>query len=348
MAKRVKTEEITEKEQQRATLKEKLEKDYGKGSIVGANETISNIEVISTGSLNLNRALGAGGYPRGRIIEIQGQESCGKTTLCLEAIAQVHKNDPTALAAIVDAEYALSMDYIEALNIDLNRLEISQPDNGEQAIDIVRDLVDSGLYDIIVVDSVAALTPKAEIDGDIDETKMGLHARLMSKSMRVLVASVSRSKTCLIFTNQLRDKIGNMGYGDPSVGTGGNSLKFYASVRLKISRTGSEKNGEEAVANTTKVKVIKNKVGSPFKIATFSIRFGEGIDKLGELIDIASDLDIIAKSGSWYSYNDDKIGQGKDAVKELLKENSNLREEIEQKVMENLDNLELKEEKEEV
>lgn len=316
-----------------ATLS-KIDKEYGKGTIMKLGDTkIIDIPSISTGSLGLDLALGVGGLPRGRIIEIYGPESSGKTTLAIHAIAEAQKQG--GIAAIVDAEHAFDKTYAEALGVDTENLFISQPDNGEQALEITDHLIRSGAIDILVVDSVAALTPKAEIEGDMGDSRMGLQARLMSQALRKLTATVSRTNTTLIFINQLREKIGVM-FGNPETTTGGNALKFYASVRLDIRRIGQIKNGDAVVGNKTRVKVVKNKVAPPFRKAEFDIQYGEGISKVGEIIDMGVDFDIINKSGSWFSYGETKLGQGRDAVKNLFKDNPELMEEVELKILAHL------------
>ena len=309
----------------------KIEKDFGKGSIMKmGDEKIENVEVIPTGSIGLNAALGVGGYPKGRIIEIFGPESSGKTTLAIHAIAECQKAG--GIAAFIDAEHAFDRFYAERLGIDINNLYISQPDNGEQALEIADQLIRSSAVDILVVDSVAALTPKKEIEGDMGESAVGLHARLMSQALRKLTGTIAKTNTTCIFINQLREKIGVM-FGNPETTTGGNALKFYASVRLDIRKVTSIKDGDNVIGNQVRVKVVKNKVAPPFRKAEFEITFGEGISKVGELVDLAVDHDIIKKSGSWFSYGDTKLGQGRDAVKTMLKDNPELCEEIEAKIM---------------
>lgn len=306
----------------------KIEKDFGKGSIMKmGDEHIEEVEVIPTGSIGLNVALGVGGYPRGRIIEIYGPESSGKTTLTIHAIAEAQKAG--GIAAFIDAEHAFDRFYAEKLGVDVNSLLISQPDNGEQALEIADQLIRSSAIDIIVIDSVAALTPKAEIEGDMGENKVGLQARLMSQALRKLTASVSKTRTCCIFINQLREKIGVM-FGNPETTTGGNALKFYASVRLDIRGGQSIKNGDEIIGRQTKVKVVKNKVAPPFRKAEFDIMFGEGISRAGEIVDLGTELGVIKKSGSWFSYNDTKLAQGRDAAKQAILDNPELAEELEQ------------------
>jgi len=313
---------------------EKLEKTFGKGAIMKLGDSpVENIEVISTGSIGLDAALGVGGLPKGRVIEIFGPESSGKTTLAIHAIAEAQKLG--GIAAFIDAEHAFDRFYAEKLGVNTNDLLVSQPDNGEQALEIADNLIRSGAIDIIVIDSVAALTPKSEIEGDMGDSKMGLQARLMSQAMRKLTATISKTKCCCIFINQLREKIGIM-FGNPETTTGGNALKFYASVRLDIRRQSQIKDGEFASGNHVKVKVIKNKVAPPFRTAEFDILFGEGISKVGEIIDMGVERNIIKKSGSWFSYNDTKLGQGRDAVKQLLLDNPELADEMEAKVRETL------------
>ncbi|MDD3738976.1 MAG: recombinase RecA [Lentimicrobiaceae bacterium] len=313
---------------------DKIEKTYGKGSIMKlGDENVEKIPVISTGSLGLDMALGVGGFPKGRVIEIFGPESSGKTTLAIHAIAESQKAG--GIAAFIDAEHAFDRTYAEKLGVDIENLLVSQPDHGEQALEIADSLIRSGAIDIIVIDSVAALTPKSEIEGEMGDSKMGLHARLMSQAMRKLTSTISKTKCCCIFINQLREKIGLI-FGNPETTTGGNALKFYASVRVDIRRSAQIKEGDEIIGNRTKVKVIKNKVAPPFKQAEFDIIYGEGISKVGEIIDIASDLDIINKSGSWYSYEDTKLGQGREAAKTALLDNPELFDIIEQKIREAL------------
>jgi recombination protein RecA len=334
--------EAKEKENVKETSKEKLkalqltldklEKTYGKGTIMKmGDEAIEQVEAISTGSITLDIALGIGGLPKGRVIEIYGPESSGKTTLAIHAIANVQKNG--GIAAFIDAEHAFDRFYAQKLGVDIENLLMSQPDNGEQGLEIAENLIRSGAIDIIVIDSVAALTPKSEIEGEMGESKMGLHARLMSQALRKLTATISRTGCCCIFINQLREKIGVM-FGNPETTTGGNALKFYASVRLDIRRIGQIKDGENIVGNRTKVKVVKNKVAPPFRLAEFDIMYGEGISKIGEIVDLGVDKGIVKKAGSWFSYNDTKLGQGRDAVKQLLHDNPELADEIEGKIRE--------------
>ncbi len=310
---------------------DKMDKTYGKGTVMKmSDQSVLDVDVIPSGSLGLDLALGVGGYPRGRVIEIYGPESSGKTTLTLHAIAEAQKAG--GIAAFIDAEHAFDRFYAEKLGIDLENLIISQPDNGEQALEIADNLIRSGAIDIIVVDSVAALTPKSEIDGEMGDSKMGLHARLMSQALRKLTASISKTHCTVIFINQLREKIGVM-FGNPETTTGGNALKFYASIRLDIRRSTQIKDSNSEVqGNKTRVKVVKNKVAPPFKTAEFDIMYGEGVSKIGEIIDIGVDYEIIKKSGSWFSYEDTKLGQGRDAVKILLKDNPDLMEELETKI----------------
>jgi recombination protein RecA len=315
---------------------DKLEKTYGKGTIMKLGDSkVEYMEAISTGSLGLDIALGIGGLPKGRIVEIYGPESSGKTTLAIHAIANVQRNG--GIAAIIDAEHAFDRFYAEKLGVDIEGLLISQPDNGEQALEIADNLIRSGAIDLVVIDSVAALTPKAEIEGEMGESKMGLQARLMSQALRKLTGTINKTGCCCIFINQLREKIGIM-FGNPETTTGGNALKFYASVRLDIRRVSQLKEGEIVSGNRVRVKVIKNKVAPPFRQAEFDIIFGEGISKVGEIIDIGVEKGIIKKSGSWFSYDDTKLGQGKDAVKALFIENPDLAEEIENKIKEALSN----------
>jgi recombination protein RecA len=311
---------------------DKLEKSYGKGTIMKLGDTaIEPIDVISTGSIGLDLALGVGGLPKGRIIEIYGPESSGKTTLAIHAIAESQKQG--GIAAFIDAEHAFDRFYAKKLGVDVENLLISQPDNGEQALEIADNLIRSGAIDIIVIDSVAALVPKGEIEGEMGESKMGLQARLMSQALRKLTGTISKTGCCCIFINQLRDKIGVM-FGNPETTTGGNALKFYASVRLDIRRISQIKDTDEVSGNRVKVKIVKNKVAPPFRIAEFDIMFGEGISKAGEIIDLGVDYNIIKKSGSWFSYGDARLGQGRDAVKQLLLDNPELMEELETKIKE--------------
>lgn len=312
----------------------KIEKDFGKGSIMKlGDEKIENVEVIPTGSIALNAALGVGGYPKGRIIEIYGPESSGKTTLAIHAIAECQKAG--GIAAFIDAEHAFDRFYAEKLGVDIDNLWISQPDNGEQALEIADQLIRSSAIDILVVDSVAALTPKKEIEGDMGDNNVGLQARLMSQALRKLTSTISKTNTTCIFINQLREKIGVM-FGNPETTTGGNALKFYASVRLDIRRVTAIKDGDQVIGNMTRVKVVKNKVAPPFRKAEFEITFGEGISKLGEILDLGVEYGIIQKNGSWYSYNGSRLSQGRDTCKALLKDNPELCEELEGKIMEKL------------
>ncbi|HEY9002733.1 MAG TPA: recombinase RecA [Mucilaginibacter sp.] len=311
---------------------DKLEKSYGKGTIMKLGETaIEPIDVISTGSIGLDIALGVGGLPKGRVIEIYGPESSGKTTLAIHAIAESQKNG--GIAAFIDAEHAFDRFYAKKLGVDVESLLISQPDNGEQALEIADNLIRSGAIDIIVIDSVAALVPKGEIEGEMGDSKMGLQARLMSQALRKLTGTIAKTGCCCIFINQLRDKIGVM-FGNPETTTGGNALKFYASVRLDIRRISQIKDTDEVSGNRVKVKIVKNKVAPPFRIAEFDIMFGEGISKAGEIIDLGVDYNIIKKSGSWFSYGDSRLGQGRDAVKQLIMDNPELAEELEAKIKE--------------
>lgn len=309
---------------------DKIDKQFGKGTIMKLGDSaIEPLEVIKTGSLGLDLALGVGGFPKGRIIEIYGPESSGKTTLAIHAIAEAQKKG--GIAAFIDAEHAFDKLYAQKLGADVENLLISQPDNGEQALEITENLIRSGAIDIIVIDSVAALVPRGEIEGEMGDSKMGLHARLMSQAMRKLTGTISKTNCCCIFINQLREKIGVM-FGNPETTTGGNALKFYASVRLDIRRIGQIKEGEDIVGNRVKVKVVKNKVAPPFKITEFDIMYGQGISKIGEIIDLATELNVIQKSGSWFSYGSSKIGQGRDNVKQLLLDNPELMNEIEGKI----------------
>ena len=311
---------------------DKIEKSYGKGSIMRLGDRpVDEVAAISSGSIALDVALGVGGYPKGRVVEIYGPESSGKTTLAIHAIAEAQKAG--GIAAIVDAEHAFDPYYAKNLGVDIDELLISQPDNGEQALEIVDNLVRSGAIDIIVIDSVAALTPKAELEGEMGDSKMGLQARLMSQALRKLTGNISKTKTCCIFINQLREKIGVM-FGNPETTTGGNALKFYASVRLDIRRIGQIKDGEDVQGNNVRVKVVKNKVAPPFRKAEFDIMYGEGISKSGEIVDLGVQYNIIKKSGSWFSYGDTKLGQGRDTVRKLIVDNPELSNELETKIVE--------------
>ena len=312
----------------------KLEKTYGKGVVMKlGDKVVENIDAIPSGSMGLDIAMGVGGYPRGRVVEIFGPESSGKTTLTIHAIAEVQKQG--GIAAFIDAEHAFDADYAVSLGVDTNNLLISQPDNGEQALEIADHLISSGAIDLVVIDSVAALTPKSEIEGEMGDSKMGLHARLMSQALRKLTATISKTGCTCMFINQLRMKIGIM-FGNPETTTGGNALKFYSSIRLDIRRIGAIKDGEGIIGNRTRVKVVKNKVAPPFRMAEFDIMFGKGISRSGEILDLAVDHDIINKSGSWFAYNDTKLGQGRDAVKQMMDDNPELSEEVEAKIREQL------------
>lgn len=312
----------------------KIEKNYGKGSIMKLGDrVVEQVDTISTGSIALDSALGVGGFPKGRIIEIYGPESSGKTTLAIHAIAESQKNG--GLAAFIDAEHAFDSNYAKKLGVDVDNLYISQPDNGEQALEIADNLISSGAVDIIVIDSVAALTPKSEIDGEMGDSKMGLHARLMSQALRKMTATISKTKCCCIFINQLRDKIGVM-FGSPETTTGGNALKFYSSIRLDIRRIQAIKDGETNIGNRVRVKIVKNKVAPPFRQVEFDLLFGQGISKMGEMVDIGVDAGILKKSGSWFSYGETKLGQGREAVKQLLADNPELQEEITAQIKEYL------------
>ena len=309
---------------------EKLDKAFGKGAVMKLGDApVEKVEVIPTGSLTLDLALGINGYPKGRVVEIYGPESSGKTTLAIHAIAEVQKQG--GIAAFIDAEHAFDQFYAQKLGVDIANLLISQPDNGEQALEIADNLIRSGAIDLIVIDSVAALTPKAEIEGEMGDSQMGLQARLMSKALRKLTGSINKAGCCCIFNNQLRDKIGVM-FGNPETTTGGNALKFYSSIRLDIRRAAQLKDGEDIIGNRVKVKVVKNKVAPPFRKAEFDIMYGEGISKVGEIIDLGVDLNILKKSGSWFSYGETKLGQGRDAIKSLILDNPELMEELEAKI----------------
>jgi recombination protein RecA len=342
MAREVKEKEPQAKEVNKEKLKalqltiDKIEKNFGKGAIMKMGDNpIEELEVISSGSLALDHALGINGYPKGRIVEIYGPESSGKTTLTIHAIAEAQKAG--GIAAFIDAEHAFDRSYAEKLGVDTENLFISQPDNGEQALEIAENLIRSGAIDIIVIDSVAALTPKSEIEGEMGDSKMGLQARLMSQALRKLTGTISKTNCCCIFINQLREKIGVM-FGNPETTTGGNALKFYASIRLDIRRIGQLKDGETVNGNRVRVKIVKNKVAPPFKTAEFDILYGEGISKTGEIIDLGVDLNVVKKSGSWYSYNDTRIAQGRDGAKQTLNDNPELLEELEARVREAMAN----------
>lgn len=334
MEKNENKEQTINKEKQKAlklTL-EKIEKGFGKGTIMKLGDNpITDISIISSGSISLNKALGVGGYPRGRVTEIFGPEASGKTTLALHAIAEAQKKGGTA--AFIDAEHAFDRFYAEKLGLDIENLLIAQPDNGEQALEIVDHLIRSGAIDIIVIDSVAALTPRAEIEGEMGDSRMGLQARLMSQALRKLAANIHKTNTCCMFINQLREKIGVM-FGNPETTTGGNALKFYASVRVDIRRIGQIKDGEEVIGNRTRVKIVKNKVAPPFRKAEFDIMYGEGISKTGEIIDLGVETDVIQKSGSWFSYGGTKLGQGREGVRQILKDNPELVDELTGKINE--------------
>ena len=315
---------------------DKIEKSYGKGAIMKMGDrVVEDVPAIPSGSIGLDIALGVGGYPKGRIIEIFGPESSGKTTLAIHAIAEAQKAG--GIAAIIDAEHAFDPSYAKRLGVDTDELLISQPDNGEQALEIADNLIRSGAVDIVVIDSVAALTPKAEIEGEMGDSKMGLQARLMSQALRKLTANISKTRTCCVFINQLREKIGVM-FGNPETTTGGNALKFYASVRLDIRRIGQIKDGDEVIGNNTRVKVVKNKVAPPFRKAEFDIMYGDGISKTGEIIDLGVNYNIIKKSGSWFSYGESKLGQGRESVRTILKDNPELAHELETKIIEAVTN----------
>lgn len=313
---------------------DKLDKTYGKGTVMKMGDSaVEEVEVIPSGSLGLDLALGVNGYPKGRVIEIYGPESSGKTTLTLHAIAEAQKAG--GIAAFIDAEHAFDRFYAEKLGVDIDNLIISQPDHGEQALEIAESLIRSGAVDIVVVDSVAALTPKSEIEGDMGDSKMGLHARLMSQALRKLTGTIHKTKCTVFFINQLRDKIGVM-FGNPETTTGGNALKFYASVRVDIRRSSQIKDGDSVIGNRAKVKIVKNKVAPPFRTAEFDIMYGEGVSKVGEILDLAVEYDVVKKSGSWFSYGETKLGQGRDAVKKLIKDNPELMDELEEKIKEYL------------
>jgi recombination protein RecA len=342
---KVKEKEMKEKtsSEKEAKLKalqltlDKLDKTYGKGTVMKmGDKAIEEVETISSGSLGVDLALGVGGYPKGRIIEIYGPESSGKTTLTLHAIAEAQKAG--GIAAFIDAEHAFDRNYAEKLGVDIENLIISQPDNGEQALEIAENLIRSGAIDIVVIDSVAALTPKSEIEGEMGDSKMGLHARLMSQALRKLTGTISKTNCTVFFINQLREKIGVM-FGNPETTTGGNALKFYASVRLDIRRSTQIKDGDNVLGNRTKVKIVKNKVAPPFKVAEFDIMYGEGVSKTGEILDLAVEFEIIKKAGSWFSYGETKLGQGRDAVKSLIKDNPELADELEVKIKDHIKEL---------
>ena len=330
----VKKEVNTEKLKALQLTMDKLDKTYGKGTVMKLGDNpVTNLEVIPTGSLTLDLALGINGFPKGRVVEIYGPESSGKTTLAIHAIAECQKQG--GIAAFIDAEHAFDQFYAKKLGVDIDNLIISQPDNGEQALEIADNLIRSGAVDIVVIDSVAALTPKAEIEGEMGDSQMGLQARLMSKALRKLTGSINKAGTCCIFINQLREKIGVM-FGNPETTTGGNALKFYSSVRLDIRRSTQIKDGDEVIGNRVKVKVVKNKVAPPFRRAEFDIMYGGGISKVGEIIDLGVELNIVNKSGSWFSYGETKLGQGRDAVKQLVLDNPELMDELESRIKEAL------------
>ena len=330
----VKKEVNTEKLKALQLTMDKLDKTYGKGTVMKLGDNpVTNLEVIPTGSLTLDLALGVNGFPKGRVVEIYGPESSGKTTLAIHAIAECQKQG--GIAAFIDAEHAFDQFYAKKLGVDIDNLIISQPDNGEQALEIADNLIRSGAVDIVVIDSVAALTPKAEIEGEMGDSQMGLQARLMSKALRKLTGSINKAGTCCIFINQLREKIGVM-FGNPETTTGGNALKFYSSVRLDIRRSTQIKDGDEVIGNRVKVKVVKNKVAPPFRRAEFDIMYGGGISKVGEIIDLGVELNIVNKSGSWFSYGETKLGQGRDAVKQLVLDNPQLMDELESRIKEAL------------
>ncbi|PHR49772.1 MAG: recombinase RecA [Fluviicola sp.] len=313
---------------------DKMEKTFGKGSVMKLGDSaVEDVDVISSGSVTLDLALGVGGYPKGRVVEIYGPESSGKTTLAIHAIAELQKKG--GIAAFIDAEHAFDQFYAQKLGVNTSELIISQPDNGEQALEIADNLIRSGAIDLVIIDSVAALTPKAEIEGEMGDSQMGLQARLMSKALRKLTGSINKAGTCCIFINQLRDKIGVM-FGNPETTTGGNALKFYSSVRVDIRRSSQIKDGDEVIGNRTKVKIVKNKVAPPFRRAEFDIMYGGGISKVGELLDLGVDLNILKKSGSWFSYGETRLGQGRDAVKQIIADNPELMEELEEKIKEAL------------
>ena len=325
-----------EKQKILQSVLDKIEKNYGKGSIMKLGDRpVESIDVVPTGSISLDNALGVGGFPKGRIIEIYGPESSGKTTLAIHAIAESQKKG--GIAAFIDAEHAFDSFYAQKLGVNVDDLLVSQPDNGEQALEIADNLIRSGAIDIIVIDSVAALTPKAEIEGEMGESKMGLQARLMSQALRKLTATISKTNCCCIFINQLREKIGVM-FGNPETTTGGNALKFYSSVRIDIRRIQAIKDGDQNTGNRVKVKIVKNKVAPPFRVCEFDLMFGEGISKIGEIIDLGVELNVIKKSGSWFSYNDSRLAQGREGVKQLLKDNPELCDELEAQIREAMRN----------
>ena len=329
MAEKINAEKEAKLKALQLTL-DKLDKTYGKGTVMKmGDKAVEEVETISSGSLGLDLALGVNGYPRGRVVEIYGPESSGKTTLTLHAIAEAQKAG--GIAAFIDAEHAFDRNYAEKLGVDIENLIISQPDNGEQALEIAENLIRSGAVDIVVIDSVAALTPKSEIEGEMGDSKMGLHARLMSQALRKMTGTISKTNCTVFFINQLREKIGVM-FGTPETTTGGNALKFYASVRLDIRRSTQIKDGDNVIGNRTKVKVVKNKVAPPFKVAEFDIMYGEGVSKTGEILDLAVEFEIVKKAGSWFSYGETKLGQGRDAVKSLIKDNPEMADELEQKI----------------
>lgn len=338
MAKEINDADAIKQEKQKIlqSVLDKIEKNYGKGSIMKLGDRpVESIDVVPTGSISLDNALGVGGFPKGRIIEIYGPESSGKTTLAIHAIAESQKKG--GIAAFIDAEHAFDSFYAQKLGVNVDDLLVSQPDNGEQALEIADNLIRSGAIDIIVIDSVAALTPKAEIEGEMGESKMGLQARLMSQALRKLTATISKTNCCCIFINQLREKIGVM-FGNPETTTGGNALKFYSSVRIDIRRIQAIKDGDQNTGNRVKVKIVKNKVAPPFRVCEFDLMFGEGISKIGEIIDLGVELNVIKKSGSWFSYNDSRLAQGREGVKQLLKDNPELCDELEAQIREAMRN----------
>ncbi len=338
MAKEINDADAIKQEKQKIlqSVLDKIEKNYGKGSIMKLGDRpVESIDVVPTGSISLDNALGVGGFPKGRIIEIYGPESSGKTTLAIHAIAESQKKG--GIAAFIDAEHAFDSFYAQKLGVNVDDLLVSQPDNGEQALEIADNLIRSGAIDIIVIDSVAALTPKTEIEGEMGESKMGLQARLMSQALRKLTATISKTNCCCIFINQLREKIGVM-FGNPETTTGGNALKFYSSVRIDIRRIQAIKDGDQNTGNRVKVKIVKNKVAPPFRVCEFDLMFGEGISKIGEIIDLGVELNVIKKSGSWFSYNDSRLAQGREGVKQLLKDNPELCDELEAQIREAMRN----------